>query len=464
MFLMKPQHMSQINRIKEKIGDKYLIGMHMRSGYGDFSDTERFLVPGQEYTFIELAKNLSKEHKNVIWYFTSDSTYLDTIVQQEAAPYEVIVFETGAIEHTRSGFNIQSDVNAMTDMTILGSANELILTSRSTFSLASFFINDLSLLENFTNVNWIKKTHVPKSSFDEVKARFDKLMNIHLNFINDCFKYNKEFCKDTDFNEYETGINPNPVQPVYANSKNYTNLILYKPTVVDNCKIVIVILSDPYDYVFRTIYRRTFAKLKTIGNRTVSYMFVVGVPFVDIKGDSYPIEFLKIEMKEYNDIFVWNVTHLQETKTSRLRLTYEYLIDNYKNLEHVIQIHPNMMFNPKNLIPFMSNSMECDITGDRGFLEVEYIGGAFQLLSRKFLELAVLHVPYYTEYRYTFDVYFAKSLSRYGYKLCGFIKGDQYTRYNGNFNYYAQGKFTVLEAVPPATFWLLFNRTESLIM
>lgn len=458
MFRLKPQHQNQMNQMKERLKGKYVIGIHMRSGYGDFGDSERFLVPGQEYTFIKTAKKLSKNHTNVIWYFASDSSYLDTIVSEQANPYEVVIYDTGETIHTRGGRNVDGEVKAMTEMNLLGMSDTLILTSRSTFSLGSYFISKLSLLEHFVNVKWIKKTHTQRVNFNEMKKRSEYLMNIHVNYINNCIKFNKTMCKDTDFNEYETGINPNPLLPIYANSQNYTNLIIFEPVIIDNVKIVFVILTETYDYVFRSTYRKTYANLKMIDNKIVIHMFVVGLPFLDEKLDAYPIEFLNSELKENNDIMVWNITHVGETRTSRLRLLYEYLINHYKDLEHVIQVHPNILFSPTNFVSFLNS--DCDVTGDRGFLGVEYVGGALQILSKKYMQLIVQHLPYNIEQDTTFDLYFIRSINSYGIKLCFFKKGIEYFRYNGKFKDLLEANITVVESVPPATYLLYYNKTH----
>lgn len=157
-FKIKQSLMKDYLNYKEKFtfNDKsiYKIGIHFRTGNGDFSDNHVFLKPNQHKEFIRASSiqtNIQeKMNKTVIWYIASDSTQAINIFQNNSNGVKCFSINDLPILHTKFDNNKNNVKRAIFDMMFLSECDYHVLTAESSFSYASFILSQYSLL-GFTN-------------------------------------------------------------------------------------------------------------------------------------------------------------------------------------------------------------------------------------------------------------------------------------------------------------------------
>lgn len=153
-FRIKPSLVKEYSKYKEKfrfdVKDLYKIGIHYRTGIGDFNDNHIFLKPNQYKEFIKkssIETNIQqKMNKTVIWYIASDSTQAIKTFQESCNGIKCLSINDLPILHTKNDVNQNHMKRAIFDMMFLSECNYHLLTAESSFSYASFLLSRYSLL------------------------------------------------------------------------------------------------------------------------------------------------------------------------------------------------------------------------------------------------------------------------------------------------------------------------------
>ena len=169
----KPDILALVEKEKEKLhwSDYYWIGLHIRTGHmpGDEGlntfmlrdDLEMFNLYGEQQT--ELAKN--KTDKPIRWFVAADNRDVrDTLMKRHP---EYAVTTSCQISHSFRDVIVEKRSEGMLctllDNYLLSNANELIITSRSTYGILAAY-RDLNMKKIQVNRgDWRKR--VPPSEF-----------------------------------------------------------------------------------------------------------------------------------------------------------------------------------------------------------------------------------------------------------------------------------------------------------
>lgn len=136
---LKPKY-KKINKyynLKLKEYDK-IIGIHIRTGSGDFKDDRIFLVDNQTNEFISSANNISRKYNiNMLklkWILLSDNSKL---INKLTHNYSSYIFNSISNRQTyHYGKNLYDD-SSFKEMLLLSHSDYFIITNQSTYGLIS---------------------------------------------------------------------------------------------------------------------------------------------------------------------------------------------------------------------------------------------------------------------------------------------------------------------------------------
>lgn len=187
--------------------------------------------------------------------------------------------------------------------------------------------------------------------------------------------------------------------------------IIFQPYLKIQPKLMILIPIAPSELISRILIRTTIRKYKIIHNYTISYIFVMGKPIKD--DNSYPLQYIYEEHKEYNDVLLFNYTNSYYLITLQVLLGYKYILSNYPIVKYIIRLNTDVFIIPENIPSILSNSY--DIYGltvnkwlDRGF--PIYPQGSFCIFSTKILKVIMKNL-YITQPEYVEDRYIGQIIS-----------------------------------------------------
>lgn len=138
----------------------YKIGIHYRTGKGDFNDTHVFLKDDQYKEFIQKAlieTNKQKQlNKTVVWYIASDSSNAINLFRNHSNGIECCGIEGFRIVHSGFCDDKEEVKRGLYDILLLAECNYQILTDESSFSYSAFVQSKFSLM-NITDKTVVVK-------------------------------------------------------------------------------------------------------------------------------------------------------------------------------------------------------------------------------------------------------------------------------------------------------------------
>lgn len=146
----KEKYNSQIEYIIRRNSNYNLIGMHIRTGYGDFND-RIYLNNENIQEFINQAIVFSSQFKNDSkWFIASDSSKIKLEIHRSYSN-NVLTISNSPVKVSHYNRN-KSDESGLIDFLLLSKCNKLIITNQSTFGLVALFKSGICLKEtNYDN-------------------------------------------------------------------------------------------------------------------------------------------------------------------------------------------------------------------------------------------------------------------------------------------------------------------------
>lgn len=336
---------------------------------------------------------------------------------------------------------ILSFISCVVDINIF-SINTATINNITTYSQLYTFSRELLKSEEDNFLRCIKKNS------------YSKCLNKNPDYYSDlytrsyCLKYD---CDKSFFDNFHLNFS-----------------IIIQPYIKIQPKLMILIPIAPSELISRILIRNTIRKYKIIQNYTISYVFVMGKPIVDY--NSYPLQYIYEEHKEYNDILLFNYTNSYYLITLQVLLGYKYILSNYQYVKFIIRLNTDVFIIPENIPSILSNSY--DIYGltvnkwlDRGF--PIYPQGSFCIFSTKMLRVIMKNL-YITQPEYVEDRYIGQIISILNktneIKIMWFNESRMNLLMDYN-NYQDVNVYPETLALHPlnagaiSTFWLLYNRT-----
>lgn len=184
---------------------------------------------------------------------------------------------------------------------------------------------------------------------------------------------------------------------------NFSTII--RPYIKMQPQLMVLIPIAPSELISRILIRDTLRKYYTLDVYSVSYIFVMGKPITN--GNSYPLQYIYEESKEFNDILLFDYYNSYYLITLQVLLGYKYILNYYRSVKYIIRLNTDVFIIPANIPSVLSNFY--DIYGltvnkwiDRGF--PIYPQGSFCIFSTKILKIIMNNIyiakPEYVEDRY----------------------------------------------------------------
>lgn len=418
---LKPQHEYIVNKYKSNFVNKYVIGMHIRTGYGDFRDSERFIVRGQEKDFIEYGKSYSMNHENVIWFICSDSTRVKERIIKAVnnSGIKILDYNHKILSHTGQVLDFDEELRCIIEMRLLGYSNNLILTENSTFSENAFYLSPISFNNEKDKYTIISKTH--SLNYEDLVNNTINYLNIQISETANILENNrKDIDIEWDQDEYEHTIQYDPKYKNIEGMLNHKHILQIFPNITSmNVDIIFVIFCFPNELTDRMVIRSIMKEMNNIiGNYSMNYYFVSGT---QVKfPHTYPLEYLKRESLEYNDMIVFN--HHPKSYYNLLKsfLLYQYLIKSFNPFQYLIRIDTNIYFSPFELYKLINDL--CDFAGNYMFHVMKY-----EMMKEILKERKVISHYFGNE-----DGFYDYIKKRYKYLFCTFSNENEYNYHGRN--------------------------------
>lgn len=142
----KTKYINQINEIIGTNRNYNLIGMHIRTGYGDFND-RIYLNDENIVEFVNQAKVFTSEYKNnTKWFIASDSSKIKLEIHRSYSVNMLITANTykKSLHYNRN----RNDESSLIDLLLLSKCDKLIITNQSTFGLVGLLKSGICINEN----------------------------------------------------------------------------------------------------------------------------------------------------------------------------------------------------------------------------------------------------------------------------------------------------------------------------
>lgn len=148
-IVFNSEFLNAVNIKRQIIGHSKCISMHIRMGNykSDFRDGRIFLFDNDVLSFVDCP--IIKKYSKVPIFLTSDSRYAKNLIVNNTHGYRVIWSSQKVIHTSHVSFdnNFMGAYSSFLDLVTLGSCNELIGTSGSTFTiLAASLVGKLPYL------------------------------------------------------------------------------------------------------------------------------------------------------------------------------------------------------------------------------------------------------------------------------------------------------------------------------
>lgn len=147
----KTKYNNQIEDIIRRNRNYNLIGMHIRTGYGDFND-RIYLNDENIQEFINQAKVFTSQYRNDSkWFIASDSSRIKSEIYRSYYSNVLTISNSPVMKVSHYNRN-KSDESGLIDFLLLSKCNKLIITNQSTFGLVALFKSGICIKEtNYDN-------------------------------------------------------------------------------------------------------------------------------------------------------------------------------------------------------------------------------------------------------------------------------------------------------------------------
>lgn len=157
------------------------------------------------------------------------------------------------------------------------------------------------------------------------------------------------------------------------------------PPMLDKYNIIIIVPVAPAFLTSREAIRRSYGKEMKIESHSIKTIFLTGTP--ELNGNStYPLSYLQAEAGQYHDLFVVNQDYSYKYHTIFLLKIFEWLINNYHQVQYIIKVNPYVFINTYKLVPLLYE-FQSNLIGYKAYtLGFLYPFHGMYIISKKFMD------------------------------------------------------------------------------